>query len=492
MRAKAHLSKKLPGARAFELNVMFPPSPIISGTRINFKISLKTLDTKIDIKQTILQIAGNRWKLGDENTITLTPQGKALTFTGSFSLPPSTGLGIVQLPLFIDFLSGGKRIEIHKRKSLIIKEGFEATLNFPSGKRIKKQLPLTLILKYNPGHSIQGSLEGIFCDPLRCIPKLPSKFRIKAGSRITELPLTISSGKALPPGKFPFSLKLYLNGKAIAEFNDILTNPIDWLQLGPLSDKEWILENGWRYQDDLGKTHIGKNGNTVSWKTVPYGATGENGEILLSRLYGTNSDNCCLLYTIMKLPFEKEVSFQINTSNKISMWLNSNLILSGTRPGNSRTHAKLRRGQNSILIAASWDKSPSPLIFEISDKSGLPVGQMKNTMNEIAGKFANLDPEKSGNETNPEGMESPREITFSIVLKNCSRIAVIGSFNSWNPKAAPMVKTEEGIWKTTIVISPGRYSYKFLIDNKIRISDSSCKLEEADGFGGVNSVLIVK
>ena len=491
MRSKVLLSEKLSAANVLKFNVQFPPSPIVSGSRINFKISLKSPGNNIDMKQVILQIAGNRWKLGNGNQISLTPQGKALTFSGSFSLPPSTELGIVELPLYIDFLTGGKRVEIHKRKSLTLKEGFEATLDFPNGKRINKQLPVNVLLKYTPGHSIQGNLEGNFCDPLNCTPELPCKFLIKSGSSLTKLPLILSSGKALPPGKFPFSLRVYLNGKAIAEFDDILTNPVTWIQLGPLSDQEWILKNGWRYQDDLSKTHVGSNGHTVSWNKVPYGATGKNGEVLLSRLCGTNT-GCCLLYTIMKVPYEKEVFFQLNTSNKISLWLNSKPILSDFTPGSSKTQAKLRRGQNSILIAVNWDKPPSPITFEISDKSGLPVAEMKNTINEIAGKFTNLYLENGKNGRASEVTDSPREIKFYITRKDCAKLAVVGSFNSWNPNTSPMSKTDDGKWETTVILSPGKYSYKFLIDNKIRISDPACELKEPDGFGGINSIIIVK
>ena len=492
MRAKANLSEKLSSGNALELIVRFPPSPIISGSRINFKISLKSIDTEIDIKRAFLQIAGNRWKLEEGNSILLKPHGKALSFTGSFSLPPSTSLGIVQLPLFIDFLTAGKRVEIHKRKCLTIKEGVEVSLNFPSGKRLKDHLPVNLLLEYSPNYSIQGSIDGIFCDPLSCMPELPAKFRIKAGSRVTKLPLTISSGNNVPPGKFPFSLMVYLNEKPIAKFNDTLINPINWLHLGPLSEIDWILKNGWRYQDDLAKTHIGSSGNVISWNNVPYGATGKNGEILLSRLYGMSPDNCCLIYTLMNLPVQKEAILRFNSSNKISLWINSNPILSNIKPDNTLIHAKLRVGQNSILIAASWDKSPSPVIFEISDKSGLPIAGMENIVNELAGKFANLDSNETGDETISANLDGPREITLSLVRKECTRISVVGSFNSWNPETTLMEEVERGKWETTIVLSPGRYPYKFLIDNKTRIGDPSCKLEEPDGFGGINSVLIVK
>ncbi|MDZ7859749.1 MAG: glycogen-binding domain-containing protein [Candidatus Krumholzibacteriota bacterium] len=492
MRAKAQLSEKLSKDDSFELKVHFPPSPIIKGNRINFKSTLKTLDNNADIKRVIFQINGNRWEIGKIGLTPLKPSGKALTFTESFSLPPSAEPGIVELPLFIDFMTGNKRVEIHKRRSLTIKEGIEITLNYPEGKRLRKNLPLNLILRYNPAYSIQGVLKGTFCAPLYSQPELPAGFRISKESSITKLPLTISYPDFLPPGKFPFSLKVIIGGKSVAKFNDILTNPSDWIHLGPLSGEDRILKNGSRYQDHIGDSHIGSNKELIYWNKVPYGAVGNNGEIFLQRLYNGNSGGNCLLYTIMKLKNKKEAFFHIDTSNKISLWVNSNKIFSDITPDNTMANIKLSAGKNSILIAASWDKSPSHISFEITDKSGRPIAGMENTIKGLTLKYANINTGADKNKKSHESSGSPKEILFSLSRKGCSEISVIGSFNSWNPEINPMKQVEDGKWETRIVLSPGKHTYKFLIDNKLRISDPSRVLEEPDGFGKKNSVLVVK
>ncbi|HMA76699.1 MAG TPA: glycogen-binding domain-containing protein [Candidatus Krumholzibacteriaceae bacterium] len=492
MRAKADLSEKLSNGGSFEFRVHFPPSPIIKGNRIDFKSTLKSLDKNVDIKRAILQINGNRWKIGKVELTSLKPGGKALTFTESFSLPPSAGPGIVELPLFIDFMTGNKRVEIHKRRSLAIKEGIEITLNYPEGKRLKKGLPLNLILKYNPAYSIQGVLKGTFCAPLDCLPELPAGFRVSKESGITKLPLSITYSDFLPPGKFPFTLNVVIGGKSIARFNDILTNPSNWIHLGPLSDEDRILNNGLRYQDRIGLSHIGRNKELISWNRVPQGAMGNNGEILLQRIYNGNSGSNCLFYTIMKLNDRKEAFFHIDTSNRISLWVNSNKIFSDINPENTVANMKLKAGKNSILIAASWDKSPSHITLEITDKSGRPIAGMENTIEGLTLEYADVDTGTGKNERGYRHSGSPKEILFSLSRKGCSKISVIGSFNSWNPDINPMKQVEDGKWETRIVLSPGKHTYKFLIDNKLRISDPSCVLEEPDGFGKKNSVLLIK
>jgi len=40
----------------------------------------------------------------------------------------------------------------------------------------------------------------------------------------------------------------------------------------------------------------------------------------------------------------------------------------------------------------------------------------------------------------------------------------MGDFNNWNPKKHPMQNNENGIWSKTLVLSPGKYEYKFFVD----------------------------
>ena len=85
-----------------------------------------------------------------------------------------------------------------------------------------------------------------------------------------------------------------------------------------------------------------------------------------------------------------------------------------------------------------------------------------------------------------------KEVKFSLDYPEALSVSVIGTFNNWDPLANPLTKDSDGIWKTIIYLAPGRYSYKFLIDKKTKITDPSSKSLEPDGFGGFNSVLIVR
>ncbi len=73
-----------------------------------------------------------------------------------------------------------------------------------------------------------------------------------------------------------------------------------------------------------------------------------------------------------------------------------------------------------------------------------------------------------------------------------TRVSVIGDFNDWKADADPMARTSTKSYELTLPLAPGRYHYKLLLDGKEYLPDPACKLQEPDGFGGVNSVVMVK
>ncbi len=83
-------------------------------------------------------------------------------------------------------------------------------------------------------------------------------------------------------------------------------------------------------------------------------------------------------------------------------------------------------------------------------------------------------------------------VHFIYYDRRARRAAVVGDFNDWNPAAAPMQNTRPWQWRFTLPLpAPGRYHYKFLIDDERWLDDPENGEKEADGFGGVNSVLVV-
>lgn len=81
-----------------------------------------------------------------------------------------------------------------------------------------------------------------------------------------------------------------------------------------------------------------------------------------------------------------------------------------------------------------------------------------------------------------------RRITFSFKAAAADEVILVGDFNNWNPKKHPMQSDGNGIWSKTVVLSPGKYEYKFFVDGKWK-KDPQNDQSRLNCFGTQNSVL---
>jgi 5'-AMP-activated protein kinase regulatory beta subunit len=81
-----------------------------------------------------------------------------------------------------------------------------------------------------------------------------------------------------------------------------------------------------------------------------------------------------------------------------------------------------------------------------------------------------------------------RKVTFSLEAAMAKEVVLTGDFNNWNPKGHAMKNDGNGIWSKTVMLSPGQYEYKFLIDGNWR-EDPRNDLACPNCFGTRNSVL---
>lgn len=86
-----------------------------------------------------------------------------------------------------------------------------------------------------------------------------------------------------------------------------------------------------------------------------------------------------------------------------------------------------------------------------------------------------------------------REVTFVAQLPGARSVSLVGSFNGWTPDRHVMRKSPAGdVFSLTLRLPPGRHLYAFLVDGKLLTPDASALLQEDDGFGNTNSVLIIE
>ena len=75
-----------------------------------------------------------------------------------------------------------------------------------------------------------------------------------------------------------------------------------------------------------------------------------------------------------------------------------------------------------------------------------------------------------------------------------------GTTKTYDPKIDPLyddgthgdLVADDGIWSLIKNIEPGRYQYKFIVDRNSWFTDPNALETADDGYGGKNSIIIVK
>jgi 1,4-alpha-glucan branching enzyme len=84
-------------------------------------------------------------------------------------------------------------------------------------------------------------------------------------------------------------------------------------------------------------------------------------------------------------------------------------------------------------------------------------------------------------------------VLFTYFDTKASRVNIVGDFNNWSMTADPMYDREgNGWWSLRLPLKSGRYQYKFLVDGSNWIPDPANAETSDDGFGGLNSIVIVE
>lgn len=84
-------------------------------------------------------------------------------------------------------------------------------------------------------------------------------------------------------------------------------------------------------------------------------------------------------------------------------------------------------------------------------------------------------------------------VTFTLNMPDASNVEVIGSFNQWTPNGFRMRWDERrGLWVLSVPLERGRYEYAFLVDGKTILPDPKAVMQQDDGFGNKNSILIIE
>ncbi len=88
-------------------------------------------------------------------------------------------------------------------------------------------------------------------------------------------------------------------------------------------------------------------------------------------------------------------------------------------------------------------------------------------------------------------LRAPAYVRFIFYAPGAHTVSVAGTFNQWDPAAAPLVpSTSPGVWTTTVALPLGQHQYAFLVDGVRWVTDPGAPTVD-DGFGQRNSVVAI-
>ena len=111
-------------------------------------------------------------------------------------------------------------------------------------------------------------------------------------------------------------------------------------------------------------------------------------------------------------------------------------------------------------------------------------------------KSAKKEPVKSAKQETVKSEAKSKVIStaknqFVFPAPEAQKVSLVGDFNNWDTLANPMKKDKNGIWKVTVNLKPGRYEYRFLVDEKWE-NDPVCIECVPNAFGCMNCVIEVE
>ncbi|MDY6972080.1 MAG: isoamylase early set domain-containing protein [Thermodesulfobacteriota bacterium] len=83
-----------------------------------------------------------------------------------------------------------------------------------------------------------------------------------------------------------------------------------------------------------------------------------------------------------------------------------------------------------------------------------------------------------------------KRVAFSVHAPDAGEVILLGDFNHWDPTKHPMKKDESAAWKKVIMVPPGRYEYKFLVDREWW-NDPNNQDFCFNCFGTINNVVVI-
>jgi len=82
------------------------------------------------------------------------------------------------------------------------------------------------------------------------------------------------------------------------------------------------------------------------------------------------------------------------------------------------------------------------------------------------------------------------EVIFKLKAFFAKSVSIAGNFNNWDKDANPFILNAQGVWEARILLSPGKYIYKFVIDGGNWVNNSTPEYVDDPVYGKCSRLAI--
>ncbi len=348
-------------------------------------------------------------------------------------------------------------------------------------------------------NSLVGSLDGryeiVTPSGWRVDPEPAMNFTIPP-RKTRSWKMEISAPSDEPPGLYPIQWRFYDGRRMVSMLDDEMAIHFRWLVIGPFApgrSSPLAGQNPPENEIRLGASYQGWN-TTVRWHHLPPAALSSEGWVEVGR--GAPG---AVWYALTAVS---------TTANDATARVESPqpalLKLNGREMGRTRGRRKsfeapliFASGPNTLLVkVVAGEDGVARLRLDLKTLDGNPLRTADYRIEHLLDGYGYVTDAPGGKNKSrtPEALarQEMRLVSVSYDDPRAHSVSVVGTFNGWSPQANPLVRGPDGIWRTEIRLQPGEFQYKLVVDGKRWIPDPRNPSRVPDGFGAVNSVLVVR
>jgi 1,4-alpha-glucan branching enzyme len=86
-----------------------------------------------------------------------------------------------------------------------------------------------------------------------------------------------------------------------------------------------------------------------------------------------------------------------------------------------------------------------------------------------------------------EAKPKTKKVRFNLYAPEAERAFLVGDFNHWDVDSLPMKRDNKGTWEVSFALPPGRYEYRFWVD-EVWHDDPNAQERVENPFGSQNCV----